>query len=467
MTETVREDTYQAFIRSVFTLSLPIALQRVITLTVSLIDNIMVGQLGENAISAVSICNTYLWFLDAVILGIGSGALVIGAQDWGSGDTHRLKKLFSLALTFSLSAAAIFFLITSLFPETIIRIYSNVPELVEPGSSYLMHVRWGFLFLAISQSIVITLQSVREVRIGLYTSLLSCVFNVFFNWVFIFGHFGFPAMGVAGAALGTVMARLAEAMIAVCYLLWKEEKLKFRLCDYNPIVSKELMLQYWKVTLPILGMSFMQNLVNSSQTMITGRVSKYYMAAQSIVHMAWMIPNAFGGGMSNAAGIMIGNDIGAGDIGQVRKDAWRFVKTAMVFACICSGMIQIILPILMRFYTISEETRILTRQMGFSASVTVLFLVTSSTVNNGVIRAGGDTKRLFRTDLISNWLVSIPFGILAAFVLKWPAPVLYVILRSGNLFKAIWGLNRLRGTDWIRRLSAKETPSGEVSYETA
>ncbi len=449
-------DDYREFLRAVFVISLPIAFQRVINLTVSLIDNIMVGRLGENAMSAVSICNTYLWFLDAFILGISSGALVIGAQDWGAGDTSRLKKLLSLAMTFSLTAALIFFLITSFFPEQIIRIYSNVPELVAPGAAYLRNIRFGFFFIAISQTIIITLQSVKEVKIGLYNSMLSCVFNIFFNWVFIFGHLGFPAMGVAGAALGTVMARLVEALITTSFLLFKEKKLRFRLRDYNPFVTARLMKQYWKVTLPILGMSFMQNLLNSSQTMITGRVSKYYMAAQSIVHNAWMIPNAFGGGMSNAASIMIGNDIGAGDIEQVRKDSWRFVRTAFVFALICSGMIQVILPVLMRFYSISAETAVLTRQMGWSASVTVLFLVTSSTVNNGIIRAGGDTRRLLVVDFIANWFIMIPFGILAAFVFKWPAPILYIILRSGNLLKSVWGLNRLRGTAWIRKLTAKE-----------
>ena len=452
-------DDYKHFLMNVFTISLPIATQRVINLTVNLIDNIMVGKLGENAISAVSICGTYLWFLDAIILAIGSGALVIGAQDWGSGNTSRLKKLLSMAMTFSLAAALIFFVLTSLFPAQIIRIYSNVPELVEPGVAYLSHIRLGFFFIAISQTIVITLQSVKEVRIGLYNSIISCIFNIFFNWVFIFGHFGFPAMGVAGAALGTVMARLVEALISVCYLLFREQKLHFRITDFDLSFTKDFFFQYWKITLPILGMSFMQNLLNSAQTMITGRVSKYYMAAQSIVHMAWMIPNAFGGGMSNAASIMIGNDIGAGDIEKVRTDAWRFVKTAFCFALICSGMIQVILPVLMRFYEISAETQVLTRQMGYSASVTVLFLVTSSTVNNGIIRSGGDTRRLLRVDLISNWLVMIPFGILAAFVFKWPAPILYIILRSGNLIKSIWGLNKLRGTSWIKKLSVPETNS--------
>lgn len=449
----IGKKTYKQFIYTVFSLSLPLAVQRVINLTVSLIDNIMVGRLGENAMSAVGICNTYLWFLDAVILGISSGAMIICAQDWGAGDRSRIKRLFSLAMTYSLTAALVFYTLTSLFSEQIIRIYSNIPELVAPGSAYLLHVRYGFLFLAVSQTIVIILQAVREVRIGLINSILSCIFNVFFNWVFIFGHLGFPAMGVAGAALGTAVARGIEALISVVYLLMIEKKIRFRLTDFNPFVTKELHVKYWTVTLPILGMSFMQNLLNSSQTMITGRVSKYYMAAQQIVHMAWMIPNAFGGGMSNSASIIIGNDIGAGDLDEVHKDSWRFVRTALIFAFICSGLIQVLLPILMKFYTISEETQILTRQMGWSASITVLFLVTSSTVNNGVIRAGGDTRRLFIVDMISNWLITIPFGILAAFVLKWPAPILYIILRSGNLFKAIWGVNRLRGSDWIRKLT--------------
>ena len=167
--------------------------------------------------SAVGICNTYLWFLDAVILGISSGAMIICAQDWGAGDRSRIKKLFSLAMTYSLTAALVFYTLTSLFSEQIIRIYSNIPELVAPGSAYLLHVRYGFLFLAVSQTIVIILQSVREVRIGLINSILSCIFNVFFNWVFIFGHLGFPAMGVAGAAWGTLISQIVSICLYLTY----------------------------------------------------------------------------------------------------------------------------------------------------------------------------------------------------------------------------------------------------------
>ena len=225
------------FIREVFTLSLPVGFQQIINLTVNMIDNIMVGQMGELAITAVSISGTFTWLVMVFGTGLAHGANVVMAQDWGSGNVQRIKKLFSFVLTMSFSAAVIFFVLTSLFPDRIIQIYSSMPQFVAPGVEYLSIMKYSFLLTSISQMTLLMLQSVRSVKIGLYNSILSCFTNIFLNWVLIFGHLGFPALGIRGAALATVIARSIELVITLTYL--------FRL---NRICSsaRRISIRYWR-----------------------------------------------------------------------------------------------------------------------------------------------------------------------------------------------------------------------------
>ena len=441
------------FIREVFTLSLPVGFQQIINLTVNMIDNIMVGQMGELAITAVSISGTFTWLVMVFGTGLAHGANVVMAQDWGSGNVQRIKKLFSFVLTMSFSAALIFFVLTSLFPERIIQIYSSIPQFIAPGVEYLSIMKYSFLLTSISQMTLLMLQSVRSVKIGLYNSILSCFTNIFLNWVLIFGHLGFPALGIRGAALATVIARSIELVITLTYLFRFEPNLQFRPKDFHPVLEKEFLLQYIHITLPLLIIDVFSNLVSSVQTMISGRISQYYISANSIVHMAWTIPNSFCVGVSASANIMVGNLIGSSRYDTAKSYAWKFVRTALLLGVIASGLVQVILPVLSSFYKITDETRILTRQMGYAASCTVLFLPLCFVVFNGILKAGGQTRKLMYVDMAANWLIAIPFGYIAAFVLHWHPAVLYAVLRSGNLFKAGWGLLQLKKGNWIHRIA--------------
>lgn len=441
------------FLNEVLTLSLPVGLQQIINLLVHLIDNIMVGQLGELAITAVSISGTFTWLVHVFGMGLAHGANVVMAQDWGAGNVKRIKNLFSFIVTASACMSLLFFVLTSLFPEQIIRIYTSMEQFVAPGVSYLEIVKYSFLLSGLSQVMLLMLQSVRSVRIGLINSVISCFTNIFFNWMFIFGHFGVPAMGVRGAAVGTVIARAIELAVTVTYLLKFEKNLKFRISDFDPVLEKGFLVQFVKITTPLLIIDVLSNMVSSVQTMITGRISPYYISANSIVHQAWTILNSFCTGVAASANIMIGNLIGRGELEKALRDVWRFVRMALGLGLMSSALVQVLLPFLQQFYKVTEETRILTRQMGYSASFMMLFLPLCFIVFNGILKAGGQTRKLMRVDLAANWLIAIPAGYVAAFILHWHPAVLYAVLRSGNIFKAFWGLNKLRKGDWIHRIT--------------
>lgn len=444
---------HRSFIKDVFILALPVGIQQVINLSVNLIDNLMIGSLGEASISAVAICGTYCWLANTFVNGLAGGAVIIAAQDWGNQNLTRIRKLFSFVLTACFVIGVLFLIVTALFPVQILRIYSNAPEIIEPGVGYLNFIKYTFPLNSLSMAIMILLRSVRSVKLGLYNSITSCFSNVFFNWVFIYGHLGFPAMGAAGAALGTLIARGIELIVSLVYLFCLEKNLHFRPTDFQLNIGKDLFFKFIKITAPLLIIDVLGNLASSVQTMITGRISTNYVSANSIVHMAWQIPNVFCWGIGMAASIMIGNSLGRNDKAQAYKDSLRFIWTSVFFGLFSAVMVQVLLPFLIQFYNVTEATRILAKEMGYSASITVLFLATSAILCNGVIKSGGYTHKLLRIDLLANWLVAIPLGLITAFYLKWPAPVIYLVLRSGNILKTIWGLGRLKKGDWMQNIS--------------
>lgn len=445
-------DTAQ-FIKEIVLLALPAGFQHVINLAVNLFDNLMIGSLGEASISAVSICGTYMWLVNTFVNGLTGGAVIIAAQDWGKGNTSRIKKLMSLLLIMSLSIGLIFFVITTFFPEQILMIYSDAPEIIEPGCGYLHYIKYSFPMVSISFAIMVMLRSVRSVKLGLYNSILTCGINVFFNWVFIFGKLGSPAMGAAGAALATTISYTVQAIVSLAYLFRFEKNLKFRIKEFNPFIDGKLFRQFIQITLPLLIIDVMTNLSSSAQTMITGRISTNYVTANSIVHMGWQIPNVFCWGVAMSASVMVGNALGAKDFEKAKADSRRFIVVSVCMGLFSAIMLQVILPFLIQYYNVTDSTRILARQMGYSASVTVFFLATMATLCNGVIKSAGNTQRLLKVDLLATWLVATPLGFIGAFVLGWPAAVLYLVLRSGNILKTIWALIRLHKGDWMQNLS--------------
>ena len=445
----MKKETRQ-FIHDVLTLAIPVGFQSLINNLVNMIDGIMIGQLGEACISAVSVSGTFLWLADTFIMGISGGAAIIMAQDYGKGEMKRIKRLFSFVLILASCVALVFFTLMTLFPAQILRIYSSMPTIIAPGVSYMKYLRFSMALNMVSMSIVAMLRSVRSVKLGLYNSMFSCVSNVFFNWVFIFGNLGAPAMGVAGAALGTLIARMIEFVVSLTYLFVFEKNLKFRIQDFDPRLDLSFLKQYAVISVPLLAIDVLNNFSSSVQTMITGRINEYYLSANSIVHNSWMLPSLFLGGIGMAAGVMIGNAIGRKDFEKAKSDSVRFIYAALIFGAFAGAMVQVIRPILSSFYNVLPETLLLAKQMGYAASISVFFQSIARILCNGVIKAGDMTQKILKIDVISTWLIAIPLGYISAFVLHLPAAFLYLILRSSNIVKAFWAFARIKKQDWIQ-----------------
>ena len=438
------------FIKEFIILALPVAFQQLVTQILLMIDNIMIGHLGEICISTVSICNTFIWLSTTIITGLLAGAVIVCVQEHGRGNKEQIYKIFSLMLVLNILFSLVFYIGMSLFPSFILSLYTNVPEIIDAGVDYFKITKYSLIFNAIYLTIIYTLNSIRNVKISLYVSIFSCLSKIFINWVFIYGNLGFESLGIKGAAISTLLVRFIECLLATCYFFMMEEDLKFRIKDFNFKLEKEAFIMLINVSLPTLFLEISNNLLSSAQTMITGHISEYYISANSIVHSAWMLPSVIYSGLSVAASIMIGNKIGKGDKKEAQKYALNYIPTTLIVSLFCAISLQFILPIIMKYYNVSATTLDLAKRMGYFASITSFFMGFRQVLANGVIKSLGKTRKLMRLDIVSNWLFAVPFGYLAAFIFNWPVEYLYLILRSGSIIITFWSLYEIKTGKWLK-----------------
>ena len=444
--------TTKDFIKELFTLGLPIASQLLLSNLVSLVSNIIVGSLGEANISATSIASTYSWLVSVFVYGCVKGASIIGAQEYGRGETSSIKKLLSFVVMVGVVSSTFFFLLTSFFAPQIMRIYTDYEEFVGPGVTYLQIVKYSFLFYGITDAVVTMLQTVRSVNVTLISSLVSCVTSTVVGYALVYGKFGLPAMGIKGTAIATLLARIFECMTVTIYLLFFDKKLNFKLKEFDPRIDKETFTQLVAISMPILLTDVLDNFTSSAQAMITGRMSEYYLSANSIVHTSWALPSVFCWGGATAAAIMIGNSLGKHDYEQARLDAKRLVITSLIIGVFCSGVVKILVPWIASLYDVSENTVDLAYKMGKMACINVLFISFECIVPNGIIKATGDTKKILYINLLGKWIIALPLGYIGAFYLKLAPEYIYFLLRSGNIVMCIWGAMVLIKDDWMRTI---------------
>lgn len=433
-------------------LALPIAGQRIVGVAVNLIDNLMVGSLGDIAVSACSVANQFFLLYSFIITGLIGGMVLISAQAWGNKNIMICKKMISLSVLLCSIVAIVFTIITLFGSQFIIQIYTDSARLFAPAGNYLKILSWSFLPFAVSTAFTMLYRTVGDVKIGFYIECLNSFFNAIFNYLFIFGNFGFPQLGLEGAAIATVLARVVGMFITLIYVFIIDTKVKYSVNELFDLPNKELMNTYITYGMPILfGDAFM--MINSTlQTMITGRISDEYIAANSIVHMIWQMATLTAMGFETAANIMIGNDIGEGNLEKAQKDGNRFFILSIIQGLVASIGVYYIGPIVLSFYNISQATLDVAQSMVNSAILVVFAMSLQMITTKGVIRAGGKTKEIMILDIVSTLGFGIPLGFIAAFVFRFPPGIVYLVIRGDYFLKAIWGMFKLKRKDWIVQL---------------
>ena len=444
------------FYSMVAKIAVPIALQGLITSGVNMMDTIMVGAVGETELSAVSLANQFINIFHIFCMGIGMGASVLVARYYGMKDAVSLKRTVAIMLRLCLGMSALFCMATILLPRQIMCIYTVEEEIIVKGIEYLNYSVITYFLLGLSLTCTIVLRNVEMVKIPLYTSIGAFFINVGANYVFIFGKFGFPRMGVAGAAVGTLVARIFEFSMICGYLFLKDKKIGFRIKDLFAPVGN-LWKEYIRISIPVLISDGILALGNNSVAMVIGRLGESFVAANAVTAVTQQLSSVMIQGFSQAGAIVTGYTLGQGDREKAHRQGYAFLGLGIVFGAVAAGIIMLISEPMIRAYNLLPQTQDIARELMLSISLIVLFQATNSIMTKGVLRGGGDTKILMVADNVFLWVASIPLGVVAGLVLELPAFWIYFFLKIDQVLKAVWCVIRLRSGKWIKKIkSSKE-----------
>ena len=441
----------KSFYKLALTLAIPVILQNMITIGVNIMDTIMLGSYGEIQLSGSSLANELISLFQILCMGMGGGAGVLTAQYWGKKDIPALKRTVAIMLRFCLGIATVFTVATALFPEQLMGIYTNDPAVIEKGAIYFLVSLPTYLLMGISLTLTLILRSVRKMMVPLITSIICFFVNIFFNWVFIFGHLGAPEMQIAGAALGTVIARVVETAIIAVYVFKVDKAIAMRVRDLFTSCGEQLKL-FFKYSIPVMISDSLLAFGNSAVSIIIGHISTEFVAANAIIATIVRLSTVFSGGLGSASATITGNAIGRGETERAYREGVTSVTLSVIIGLFAGVIILVLSPWIVSMYNITETTRAIAEQLMYAVAMMVVFQAMQGVLTKGVLRGGGDTHFLMVVDVLFLWLLSIPLGALCGLVWHVEPFFIYTALKIDWAIKSLWCLKRLVSRKWIKRV---------------
>ena len=439
------------------TLMVPMILQNLLTLGTQMMDSIMLGQLGQNELSASSLANQPFFIFNLLIFGMASGSSVLNAQFWGKRDIRSIKIIISICLKVAFTVSILLAAVVMLFPRAVMAVYTNDQAVIELGAQYLQVIGWCYIFHGIASTLLTSIRSVGIVRVAVVDSVFALVCNTSLNYILIFGKLGFPALGVRGAAIATVITRIGEVAIVLTYLLFIDKKLKFRPRDLAAF-EMGLLKNYLKNGLPVAFNEVFWSIGVSIQSMILGRLGADAVSASQMSSIVQQFATVFIFGVANAAAIIIGNDIGAGRMEEAKSRIRAFRWIAVWVGLFAAGVILVLSRPVVGFYNVPEETKELALQMLRMLSVIVLFVSQTGIGVVGLLRGGGDPRFGVFVDLCGLWLFAVPAALLAAFVFHAPVLAVYLCSKLDEPVKLVMLTWRMRNDRWIKDVTTAGAP---------
>lgn len=445
------------FYKKIWVIGGPIAAQQVITVGVNMMDNVMLGQLNETALSASAAATQVHSLFQFMAMGMGMGASVLIARYWGAGETPSLRKALALMYRCCLLISLAFTAVVGLAPARVLSLLTPYPEVIAEGVRYLYWALPCFLLFGASTTTTIVLRNLKQMQIPLYVSIGAFFINIFFNWMFIFGKLGAPAMGVAGAALGTLISRCFE-FTAICgYFFLFEKQVRFRPRDILAPCG-DLTREYLRISLPVMVSDTLLGLGNSVTMSVAGHISDVFMSAYTITQVTQQLTTVFTNGLGQSAVIITGNTLGGGDAGKAQRQGVTFTALGFLLGGLCGAVIVLISPAVVGSYRILPETYAAAMELMKAVGVVTVFMAPASILTKGVLRGGGDTRFLMAADVVFLWVVSVPMGYLAGLVWHWPPFWVFFCLRMDHVIKAAWCVFRLRSGKWIKKIKTAGGP---------
>ena len=442
----------KTFYRNFFSIYIALVLQNVVTLSVNLADNMMLGAYSETSLAGVAAVNQIQFVYQQFLLALGDGLVIFCSQYWGKRQTAPMKKIAATAMHAGLLIAIALFVLVSLFSRQAVGIFTTDGPIIGEGVRYLRIIRFTYLFFAVTQLLLAALRSTETVRIAFQLSILTFFINCGINYVLIFGNFGAPRMGVRGAAVGTLIARMIECAVLIAYIAKKDKNLNLKLKDYLQF-DRVLAKDYFKVTAPMLFVQGLWGVNTALQTVILGHMKATAIAANSVASTLFLMVKSTAVGASSAASVIIGKTIGTGDIARVKEYSGRLQKMFIVIG-VLSGIFLFFIRIpVLGLYDLQPATKEMANAFLIILSVVCVGMSYQMPTNNGIIRGGGNAMFVVKMDLVSIWMIVLPLSFIMALVVK-AAPIGVVCcLNADQIFKCVPAFLESHYGNWICKLT--------------
>lgn len=439
------------FIKTFIALAIPIAMQNLVGTALNMTDTVMVGQLGETAISAVGQANQIFFLMSLFLFGVTSGAAIFTAQYWGKGDIYSIRKIQWLCLLFGTLVAAVFSLVSIAVPGWVMRLFTNDAEVIRLGAGYLRVVAFSYIITAVTFTYSSVLRSTGNVKLPMMVNIMALCINTLLNYLLIFGLAGFPRMGVTGSATATLIARVIE----MCVMLWivykREYPAAIRFKEVLDI-TRSFVRKFFCTVTPVILNEGMWAAGVSIYTVVYGRMGTDIYAAVNIASIVERLAMVVFFGMAHACAVMVGNRIGAGD----EETAQIYAKRFIILGPAAGVLMGIVLVLVSRWvvlpFRVAEDVRMAAVHLLWIMGSLMALRIFNTIMIVGVLRSGGDTIFTLIMDMGGTWCIAVPLALLSGLVWKFPLHWVYILIAGEEVYKFLLGLYRFASRKWIRNL---------------
>ncbi|MCI9148420.1 MAG: MATE family efflux transporter [Hungatella sp.] len=443
------------FLKKTVMIALPVAMQGMLNTVVNLVDNLMIGSLGSTAIASVGLANKVFFVFSLLVFGVNSGSGVLAAQFWGNKDVKNIRKVLGLALALAVTGSVVFMVPACVKPRLLMRIFTTSEASISMGAAYLAVAAFSYPCTAVTNTYVAMLRAVNRVKEPVMISCAAIVTNVCFNYILIFGKLGAPAMGVTGAALATLIARVVEVVLIFSVVYLGKTPLA---CGLKELFgwSRAFLKKFFITALPVIINEFIWGLGTTIYSMAYGRMGDDAVAAITIATTIQDMVVVLFQGLSAATAVILGNEMGAGQLKRAEVYGkyffiLQFLVTA-VTALLCVSLrwkfIALYQP------GISDGVAEAVSRCIMVFAIFAPFRMFNYVNVVGVLRSGGDTAMCLFIDTSGVWFIGIPLAFIGGLILKQPIHIVYGMVTLEEVYKAVIGYIRYRQKKWLRNLAA-------------
>lgn len=440
-----------SFYKKLITIALPIVIQNFISSFLNMIDTVMIGKVGETEIAAVGIANQYFFFYMIISMSIMSGCGIFISQFWGKKDVINIKRVLGLGLISGLICSILFIIPALTIPGKIIALFNTDPRVIELGAKYLKIACLTYLFTSITFSYSFSLRSIGNTMPSMVISFIALCCNAVFNYILIFGKFGAPVMGVEGAAIATLIARVVETASTLWYIYSKNNVLSASIREMIGF-TWEFVLKAYKTILPVMLNDAFWGLASVIYSVVYGRMGTKAIASIQICNNITNLFMVVIFGMSSASAVMIGNKIGAGEEEAGMEYARRFSALSLMAGIILGGTLALSAPYMLKVFNVSKEVLHDSLMILYITSILFVIKVFNIIFIVGVLRGGGDARFALVAESITMWCIGVPLTFIGAFLLKLPVYYVVALTSIEEITKFIICITRVKSAKWIRNV---------------